>query len=310
MATTVRDIAKMLNSVGIGFDLRSETEIVTGFADLSNYRSPHGAPGLTLVIQLSEEGRYFTLFAPMAYQVPDHRAAMFLQACAMIQWKTKLIQFEYDGDDGEVRPVVEFPLEDTPLSQRQLMRCITGLAELIDQFHPVLQGVVDRGVIEFEDQDAMALLHRLLAAARAAEQADSPADQRQGSSGGRRLGNIQFVSTDHVRYQNGRDVSGHNEGCKRGIKVEPNISGGEGYTVTMHNLDRPHSAWGDNVQMAPKQMRVVQDNGSAVELRGFGSDPMSFSFSDYGITLHFDGSEVEKAVLHMHDRNIDIEYLK
>ena len=131
-----------------------------------------------------------------------------------------------------------------------------------------------------------------------------------GDQQGRNLSKIRFTSTDHIRYENGRDVSGHNVDCKRGIQIEPNIRGGEGYTVTIHNLDGPHPVWGNNVQMAPKQMRVVRETASEVELRGFGHDPMGFSFSDYGLTLHFNGDEVERAVLHMHDRNIDIEYLK
>ena len=121
---------------------------------------------------------------------------------------------------------------------------------------------------------------------------------------------IEFVSSDHIRYEQGRNVSGNNPGCMRGLKIENNIDGKEGYTVTLHNLDGPHPVWGNNVQMAPKQMRVIRTEGSEVELRGFGTGQMGVSFSDYGLTLHFSGSEVEKAMLHLHDRNVDIEYLK
>lgn len=126
MAASVREIAEVFDDVGMSYDIASETQIVTGFDSLSNYRNPQGARALTLVVELSEGGRYFTLFAPMAYDVPDHRAALFLQACAMVQWKTKLIQFEYDADDGEVRPVVEFPLEDAPLTKAQLLGASRG----------------------------------------------------------------------------------------------------------------------------------------------------------------------------------------
>jgi len=62
--------------------------------------------------------------------------------------------------------------------------------------------------------------------------------------------------------------------------------------------------------MAPKQMRVVRETPTEVELRGFGADPMGAPFSDYGLTLHFDGDDVEKAALHLRDRGVDIEYLK
>ena len=129
------------------------------------------------------------------------------------------------------------------------------------------------------------------------------------STSNRDLGNVRFISDDHVRYEDGHEVSGNNKGANRGIEIELNTQGGEGYTVTFYNLDGDHPAWGDNVQMTPKQMRVVRESENEIELRGFGSDSLGSSFSDYGVTIHYNGDEIEKVVLHMHDRNVDIEYL-
>lgn len=50
-------------------------------------------------------------------------------------------------------------------------------------------------------------------------------------------GKIVFDSSDHVRFQNGQDVSGHNYNCHRRITIEKNIEGDEGYTVAMYNMD-------------------------------------------------------------------------
>ena len=47
------------------------------------------------------------------------------------------------------------------------------------------------------------------------------------------IGYVSFDSSDHIRFQNGKDVSGHNLGCNRRFVFEKNIEGGEGYTVTM-----------------------------------------------------------------------------
>jgi len=120
----------------------------------------------------------------------------------------------------------------------------------------------------------------------------------------------EFDSTDHVRFQNGHDVSGHNYGCNRRITIEKNINGGEGYTVTMFNLDGIHPLWQNNVQMAPKQMRIVNLQGNIVELRGFGYDVMGASFADYGILLMIENNEIARAQLNMFDRGISIVYLK
>ena len=121
---------------------------------------------------------------------------------------------------------------------------------------------------------------------------------------------VKFDSTDHIRYANGIDISGHNYGCNRQIEIQKNIEGGEGYTVTIYNLDGVHPFWGNNVQMAPKQMIIINVNDNVVSLRGFGNDRLGNSFSDYAIDLYFNGLEIEKAILKMLDRNIELEYLK
>ena len=121
---------------------------------------------------------------------------------------------------------------------------------------------------------------------------------------------FKFDSTDHIRFVNGVDVSGHNYGCNRQVEIQKNINGGEGYTVTIFNLDGNHPFWGNNVQMAPKQMRIINVNNNIVSLRGYGYDMMGGNFSDYGIDVFFNGYVVEKVVLRLIDRNIKIEYLK
>lgn len=132
-------------------------------------------------------------------------------------------------------------------------------------------------------------------------------------------GMITFDSTDHVRFQDGRDVSGHNKGCNRRLIIEKNISGGEGYTVKIFNMDGLHPLWQNNVQMAPKQMRIVSVHGNIVELRGFGYDENAIvlgvpiedaSFENYGVVLMIENGEIARAQLNMFDRNVSIVYLQ
>jgi hypothetical protein len=99
-------------------------------------------------------------------------------------------------------------------------------------------------------------------------------------------------------------------GARRAVKVEPNMSGGEGVTVAIYNLDGNHPVWQNNVQMAPKQMKVIEQTNDKIVLRGYGSDAMGASFADYGLTIKLKNDVLENCILHMHDRNIDIEYIK
>ncbi|HOX77018.1 MAG TPA: hypothetical protein PLW31_03175 [Bacteroidales bacterium] len=132
-----------------------------------------------------------------------------------------------------------------------------------------------------------------------------------------KIDDIRFLSDDHIRYQNGQiavtsssDNQGHNKGANRGIQIEPNISGGEGYTITIFNIDGNHPLWGNNVQMAPKQMKLVSVDNHKIVLHGYGQDAMGGSFSDYGLTIFHNGNEPTKLKLHIYDRKVEIEYFK
>lgn len=132
-----------------------------------------------------------------------------------------------------------------------------------------------------------------------------------------------FNSTSHQRFENGIPVRGL-QVCNRAIVVEENTDGckgyqlvnGDGFIVSILNADGNHPLWGDNYQMSPKPMRVVQKNDDFVSLRGymvlaqtpFGWD--NFDMSDYGITLYAQDDEIVKCRLDMFDRNTYIEYYK
>lgn len=132
-------------------------------------------------------------------------------------------------------------------------------------------------------------------------------------------GQVVFDSSDHIRFQNGQNVSGHNYGCNRRIVIEKNIQGDEGYTVIMYNLDGIHPLWQNNVQMSPKRMKIVDINENIVELRGYGYDENALamgatldmaSFENYGLILMIEDDKIIRAQLNMYDRNICIVYLK
>lgn len=132
-------------------------------------------------------------------------------------------------------------------------------------------------------------------------------------------GSIRFDSSDHIRFQNGQNVSGHNYGCNRRLVIEKNIQGGEGYTVSMYNMDGMHPLWQNNVQMAPKRMKIVNVDGNIVELRGYGYDENALamgaplevaSFENYGVVLMIEDGEIVRAQLNMFDRNVSIVYLQ
>jgi tetratricopeptide (TPR) repeat protein len=116
-----------------------------------------------------------------------------------------------------------------------------------------------------------------------------------------------FRSSDHIRYENGLRVSGPHgsAGAPRAIKIEANITGKEGYTATIFAINGEQAV----IQMAPKQMKLIKANNKEIQIRGYGKDEMGSSFADYGISIFHEEGRIAKCVLHMYDRNIDIEYM-
>lgn len=87
----------------------------------------------------------------------------------------------------------------------------------------------------------------------------------------------------------------------------------------MYNIDGLHPFWGNNIQMAPKRMRIISLHDNIIELRGYGYDekalangaPMSdASYANYGIVLLIENEEIKRVQLNMFDRNINIVYLQ
>lgn len=122
------------------------------------------------------------------------------------------------------------------------------------------------------------------------------------------LTDFKFLSDDHTRIENGRPTTANNKGAWRGIRVK--TSDNKTFYVTMYNMNENHPVWGDNIQMAEKRMKLIEENNNQIILRGFGTDAMGASFDDYGLTLHKSNGVINKVTLHMHDRNINIVYEK
>lgn len=124
-----------------------------------------------------------------------------------------------------------------------------------------------------------------------------------------------FKSDCHQRFENGSEVMGLQQ-CIRTVSVEKNTNGcrgyklnpGDGYIVKVFNddLGKPN--------MSDKPMRIVSKTVDKVELRGFPVEAQTpfgwqeVDYRDYGFTVYYSNGKVSKCVLHMFDRNIDLEY--
>ena len=122
------------------------------------------------------------------------------------------------------------------------------------------------------------------------------------------LTDYKFLSDNHIRSTNGVPSTTNNKGAWRGVRI---ISEGEDhFQVLMYNMNGNHPQWGDNLQIAPKQMKITRSTPNEIFLQGYGEDSFGNSFADYALTLTLKYNDVETVTLHMLDRGVEILYLK
>ena len=145
MATTLAELEAYLVQEGLKYSIH-EDYIRTSFAT-DVYRDPDGDGSVFIIVRVDEEGEYFKLLAPNLYNYPPDgpdRAEVF-RVLLSVCWRSKLIKYEYDARDGEIRAIVEFPVEDSTLTLRQFMRCLNGLVQIIDEYHAAIRSAMEGG---------------------------------------------------------------------------------------------------------------------------------------------------------------------
>lgn len=122
--------------------------VLTAFAT-SNYENADGRRGVAIVIGVSEEGEFLEFTAPRLYDARRCRdPGKLFQALLDVTMRTKLVRFEHDAEDGEVRATVTYPVEDGGLTRRQFRRMVEAIPKAVDHWHPVIRRAIEEGVVD------------------------------------------------------------------------------------------------------------------------------------------------------------------
>lgn len=97
-------------------------------------------------IRLDENGEFIHFYEPQRYKYAngEHKEKV-LETLLAIQWESKMLQWEYDPKDGEIRACIELPLEDAKLTKRQFLRVVKGLVQMMDHYHERIKHVMETG---------------------------------------------------------------------------------------------------------------------------------------------------------------------
>jgi hypothetical protein len=158
MPTTIAEIKGFLDEFDLKYQVDEERDaILIGF-DCSNengtYRDGDGDAYMQVVIRVLEGGDFLAVFVPNAWNIAESVSKpLILEACVSFQMRYKMLRFDYDPDDGEIRPNIELPLEDSALTSRQFHRLIHGVLHGVQRFDRVVRHVIETGEVSCECLD-------------------------------------------------------------------------------------------------------------------------------------------------------------
>ena len=152
MPTTIQQVTGFLDESELTYDVKEEYEAIgIGFSldeSSATYRDRDGDAHVQLVIRVAEEGEFVAVLAPQAWNVAacPHKAAVF-EALVALQARFKLLRFDYDPQDGEIRPNVELPLEDSSLSSKQFYRLMHAVIIGVQRLDRVIRHAMETGTV-------------------------------------------------------------------------------------------------------------------------------------------------------------------
>ena len=154
MPIEIEEVISFLESQQLKYNVFMESKkILTSFAT-RNYTNDKGEHHLIIIIALEENGEFFKIFAPKCYVYAEEEFKKeVFQTLLMITWRSKMLTFEYDATDGEICASVEFPIEDSTLTQKQFLRAIFALVHVIDRYHSVIHKAMTDGEIDFSEME-------------------------------------------------------------------------------------------------------------------------------------------------------------
>jgi hypothetical protein len=155
MAMTIDEISDLLTESGIGHETNEPLAAIRfGFhldPSWTNYRNPAGAATHEFMIGLHGDGEFLAVHLPRTWMIGDcpHKAAVF-EVLATYQGQRRMIRFDYDPEDGEIRANMEIWLADTSLSAAQLQWMIRQLGRGVCRLDPVIRHAMRTGEVSFE----------------------------------------------------------------------------------------------------------------------------------------------------------------
>lgn len=150
MAITNERFEALLRKLGCAFEFDATRRWFCLAFPTQIYRDRAGHPRVTVIIKLEEDGEFVRFLAPAVYDLSSGPfRAQACEAAMQIAWTTKALAFELESGTGHLWAVIEFPIADNSMTERQVKSCLLLLVDLLDDYHAVMRNAIDTGTIDF-----------------------------------------------------------------------------------------------------------------------------------------------------------------
>ena len=153
MPVNLEQLEALFVESGFKYRLEDAGHLLTGFTT-TRYAHDDGRRGVVVAVSVSEDGEFVEFTAPGLYDASRCRdPGKLFQTLLDVTMRTKLVRFEHDASDGEIRATVTFPVEDGRLTGRQFHRMVEAIPKAVDRWHPVIRQAIEAGVVDLAASD-------------------------------------------------------------------------------------------------------------------------------------------------------------
>lgn len=153
MATSLPALQDMLEANGVKyFNGNVPGELIMTW-ETNRYLNPEtNQKSAVIVIRLEDDGQFVKFFCPSCFKsdVP-HKQALF-EALLGVCWRTKMLQFEFDDNDGEIRAMIEWPVMDANLTWNQVSFATIAIIRLLDNYYDIIIKAGQTGILSWSDE--------------------------------------------------------------------------------------------------------------------------------------------------------------
>jgi hypothetical protein len=158
MPSSIDEIQAHLTDLGINHQIHHDVAYVpyttTKFTNTTNQKKT-----VIILVGAQNEGEVVRLMVPYAYKFPNagnsYNKLALMQTLLQITYSTKLMQFEYDPDQGEIRITVDIPVMDSRLTHKQLSFCLECIVHCLDTYHDQILDAMRHGLTPESDAERL-----------------------------------------------------------------------------------------------------------------------------------------------------------